>query len=270
MLDQILGDESNRVGKWVATTLLLLSVFLMVLIISGLKRLPSVGREVYPQSTVMVTGEGEAYAIPDIASFSFSVTEAGETVQSAQELLDKKINKALAAVKDTGVEDKDIKTQYYNVYPKYEWEQAYCIQIVGATCPPGKNVLIGYEVSQTILIKVRDTEKAADLVTKVGAIGVSNISGLEFTVDDREKYVNQAREQAIAKAREQAKVRAKQLGVRLGKLLYFNENGYGSPYYDMGISSREGMGGGAMPLKADLPVGETKITSSVSITYEIK
>jgi uncharacterized protein YggE len=274
MLNQMVGEEgAKRVSKWIAISLAFLSLFLLVKIIGDLKRLPRAGSEVYPQSTIMATGQGEAYAIPDIGTFNFTVTEKGDTVKQAQEKLDQKINKALSAVRESGVEDKDIKTTNYSVSPNYEWQQAYCVQTVGAMCPPGKNVLKGYEVSQTVTVKVRKTENAADLVTKVGAINVSNISGLEFTVDDRDKYVAEAREEAINKAKENAKKLAKELGVSLGKMLYFNENG-GYPYYGEAM----GMGGGsdvrlsaaAPTFKAELPTGETKITSQVSITYEIR
>jgi uncharacterized protein YggE len=257
--------------KYVNWAVGLLCIFLAVLSLTGLKRLGYIGKEIYPQRTIMASGEGEAYAIPDIASFSFGSTESGDTVKEAQKKVDAKINKALSAIKDAGVEEKDIKTVGYNVYPKYEWEQIYCIT---TPCPGGKNVLKGYEVSQTISVKVRDTSKAGDLITKIGTVGVTNISGLEFTVDDREKYVSMAREQAIAKAKANAKQMAKDLGVRLGKLMYFNENGNYPMYY--GMDAKAGMGGEMMQtsvapaVRAEVPTGETKITSSVSITYEIK
>lgn len=270
MFNQFFGEEAGKkISKWTAVSLVLFSAFLFVKVLGELKKLPNIGKEIYPQSTIMVSGKGEAYAIPDVASFNFTVTEVGDTVSQAQEKLDQKINKALAAVREAGVEDRDIKTINYSVYPKYEWEQIYCIT---APCPQGKNTLVGYEVSQTIAVKVRDTEKAADLVTKVGAADVSNISGLEFTVDDREKYVSEARKQAITEAKEKAKILAKQLGVRLGDIIYYNDNSdYPMPYY------AEGMGGGDMmkvsavaPARAELPTGESKITANISITYEIK
>lgn len=284
MFNQFFGEEgSKRVSKWTAISLMLLSLFLLVKILGDFKRLPNIGKEVYPQSTIMVSGSGEAFAIPDIATFDFSVTETGATVKAAQEKADAKINKALAAVRDSGVDDKDIKTTGYNVYPKYEYSNSVCPRIpVGAGysgvtssvsspyyCPPGKNVLTGYEVSQNITVKVRDTEKVGDLVTKIGAVNVSNISGIEFTVDNREQYVAQAREKAITEAKAKAKVLAKQLGVHLGSILSYNENGNYPVYYgkgggaDMAVSS-------AAPIAAELPTGETKITSDVSITYEIK
>lgn len=261
------GSNSEKLVKYGSWSLLLLSCFLLVQVLSGLKKLSYIGKEIYPQRTVMVSGEGEAFAIPDIASFSFSVVETGKTVADAQEKADKKIEKALTSLRESGIEDKDIKTTNYSFYPKYEWEQIVCITY---PCPQGKNVLNGYEVNQTITVKVRETDKAGDLVTKIGALGASNVSGVEFTVDDREKYVAQAREQAIIKAKENAKKLADDLGVNLGKMIYFNETGnYPTPYYG------EGMGGDMMKAsvaapRAELPAGESKITTQVSLTYEIK
>jgi uncharacterized protein YggE len=284
MFNQFFGEEgAKRVSKWTAISLMLLSLFLFMKVVADFKRLPEVGKEIYPQSTIMVSGTGEAYAIPDIATFSFSVTETGTTVKQAQEKSDAKINKALAAVRDSGVADKDIKTTGYNVYPKYEYSNSVCPPIpmgagyAGVTssasspyyCPPGKNVLTGYEVSQNVTVKVRDTEKVGDLVTKIGAVNVSNISGIEFTVDNREQYVAQARGQAITEAKTKAKELAKQLGVRLGSIISYNENGNYPVYYGMG-GAKDMAVSSVAPSVAELPTGETKITSDVSITYEIK
>lgn len=266
------GENGRRIGKFLAFSLVLLSVFLLVQVLQGLKKMSYIGKEIYPQRTIMVSGEGEAFAVPDIASFSFSVVEVGNTAAEAQGKADVKMAAALAALKDAGIEEKDIKTTNYSFYPNYEWEQVYCAQVVGVVCPSGKNVLKGYEVNQTILVKVRETDKAGDLVTKIGAIKVSNVSGVEFTVDDREKYVAIAREAAIAKAKENAEKLEDQLDINLGKMLYFNENGgYPIPYYAEGLGGGKDMAASSVaPQRAQLPTGESRIISNVSLTYEIK
>lgn len=283
MFNQFFGEEgSKRVSKWSSISLMLLSLFLLVKVLGDLKKIPNIGKEVYPQSTIMVSGTGDAYAIPDIASFTFSVIETGTTVKQAQEKADQKLNKALVAVRDSGVADKDIKTTGYNVYPKYEYSNSVCPRVpmgagyAGVTsspssayyCPPSKNILTGYEVNQTITVKVRDTAKVADLVTKIGGVAVSNISGVEFTVDNREQYVAQARAQAITEAKTKAKELAKELGVSLGKILSFNEKG-NYPIYGMNVKESI-MNSSAAPALAQLPQGETKITSDITITYEIR
>jgi uncharacterized protein YggE len=268
MFNQFFGEESKKVSKWVVFSLMIFSVFLLVKVLADFKKLPNIGKEIYPQSTIMVSGKGEAYAIPDIASFSFSVTEASESVESAQKMLDEKISKALDVLKQAEVAEKDIKTTGYNVYPKYEWNEVRCFAY---PCPVGKNELVGYEVSQSITVKVREVKKVGDLVSKIGAVNVSSISGVEFTVDNREEYVAKAREEAITEAKAKAKILAKQLGVRLGKIMYYSDNNNYPVYYGEGIGGgRDMMISSVAPAKAELPQGETKITSEVSITYEIK
>ena len=288
MLNQYFGEESKRISKWVVISLVIFSSFLLVKVLADLVRLPNVGKETYPQSTIVVSGAGDAYAIPDIAAFSFSVVETDKTVKQAQDKANQKINDALAAVRASGVADKDIQTTGYNVYPKYDYQSAVCPQPLrmnvssGVTasgsvgtdaisyCPPGKQVLTGYEVDQTITVKVRDTSKVGDLVTKVGAIAVSNISGIEFSVDNREQYVAQARTKAIIEAKAKAKELAKELGVKLGSIISYNESGSSPIYYGMGVKSLDVSASSIAPAVAELPTGQNKITSDVSITYEIK
>ena len=269
MFKQIFGEEgAKRVTKWTVSVLFFLSLFLIVQIFTVLKKLPNIGNEFYPQAVISVSGKSEVYVIPDIATFNFTVTERGGTVKEAQEKADTKINKSLSAVRELGVEDKDIKTTGYNVYPKYEWVQPACVTY---PCPAGRNVLTGYEVSQSITVKVRDTEKAGDLVTKVGASGVSNISGLEFTVDNKDELAAKAREEAIAEAKEKAKVLAKQLGVRLGKMMNYYENSNNNYDYDYAYGKGGGVANEAVSkVMAELPAGETKIISDISIIYEVK
>lgn len=281
MFNQFFGEEgAKRISRWTASVLFFLSLFLVVKVIGGLKGLPSIGKEVYPQATIMVSGNGEAFAKPDIATFSFSVTETSSTVKAAQDKATKKIDAALAVVREAGVEDKDIQTSGYNVYPKYEYSTAICPQPLRSDisydlttssvsyCPLGKQTLTGYEVDQTITVKVRDITKAGDLITKIGAVAVSNISGMQFSVDNRDELVAKARAEAITKAKDKAKELAKQLGVRLGDVVSFNENGNYPVYYS--TMGKGGADSAAAPRAVELPAGETKITSDVTITYEIK
>lgn len=271
MFNQFFGEEgAKRVSRWAASALFFLSLFLVIKVIADLKKLPRVGDEIYPQSTISVTGDAEVYAVPDIAEFSFTVTELAGTVKQAQDKVNEKINAALSAVRGSGVEDKDIKTTYYSAYPKYEWNQPICTAIY---CPSGKSVLVGYEVSQTILVKVRDMDKVADLVTKVGEVSVSSVSDIQFSVDDKDKYIDQAREEAIAEAKTKAKTLAKQLGIKLGKFMYYSDNSdsgclYGC--YGKGGSSEAYDVSEARVMTAELPEGQNKITANISITYEVK
>ncbi len=152
-----------------------------------------------PQITV--SGKGEITAIPDIAQFSFSVTEEAKTTKEAQEKATVKTNAAIAYLRSVKIDDKDIKTVGYNVNPRYEYvKDQSVIGCVGMGCP-GKQIINGYEVSQTIQVKVRDTTQAGTILAGIGDLNVTNISGLDLTIDDETKLLQQAREKAIEDAR---------------------------------------------------------------------
>jgi len=262
----------QQVGIFV---LVVLGLYLTSLAIGGFANLRYVGAGIPPSNTITVSGEGESFAVPDIATFSFTVTEEGATSAAAQEKATEKINDATAYLKEQKIDEKDIKTIAYNIYPKYEYETQACpVSSSGISypCVPGKQKLVGYETSQTISVKVRDTKVAGDLLVGIGKVGISNVSGVDFTVDDDNAIKDEAREKAIVQAREHAEVLAKQLGVRLVRVVSFNENG--SPYYyayDSKVALEAGGRGGATPSVApDLPVGENKYTSNVTVTYEIR
>jgi uncharacterized protein YggE len=220
----------------------------------------------FAQNVITVSGEGESLAIPNIATFSFSIIEKADTIEEAQELASQKVNQALAFLRDNGVEDKDIKTNSYNTYPNYDYGRP----CTAFDCPDViEPEIINYEVSQRVTVKVRQQEEVGRFLTELGRIGVSNLSGLSFEIDDDSKLYEQARENAINDAKEKAKKLAKQLGVDLGDIVSFNENSPNNYKFDYRVATLESADsafGGSVP---ELPQGENTYKSTVSITYEI-
>lgn len=254
--------EITKPVRFAATgALIFLALFLAAKAIDAFGNL---GRpSMYPVSTITVEGRGEATAIPDVARVSFSVMENAATVDAAQTAATTKTDAALAALADLGIEEKDIKTTYYQVNPQYQYQNCTV-----AYCPPTQNPprIVGYEVSQSIEVTIRDTEIAGEVLAALGETGVGNISGPNFTVDDADSVKQEAREAAILEAKEKAKKLAKELGVSLGKVVSFYENQQ-YPMYGYGGDMRmEAMSSGA----PSLPVGEQETSVSVSITYEIR
>ena len=179
---QYLNDvQKRRLFNGVLAAVVCLAVFLGFKALNTIKEFSYIGGGVYPTNTITVSGKGSVFSIPDTGSFSFTVSEEGKTVKDAQDKASKKMNSILDAVKGMGVEEKDIKTVGYYSNPKYEYQGVSCSINY---CPPGKQILTGYEVSQTISLKIRDTDKAGEALTKVGSLGAQNISGLNFVVDD--------------------------------------------------------------------------------------
>ena len=246
-----------------------LTILLAVLAIKGIREIGYVGKDAPVYNSISVNGKGEAITIPDIATFSFTVNETAKTVADAQSKATEKANAALKAVKDAGVAEKDIKTTAYSINPHYEYTNGDCNTF---RCTPGKSTLTGYDVSQSIEVKIRDLAKAGAIFTSIGALDVQNVNGLSFSIDDIEKVKAEARAKAISDAQAKAKELAKELGVRIVKITSFYDSSDQPIYY-----GREGMGGDVMSIKAtaapiapSIPTGEQKVVSNVTITYEIK
>lgn len=264
-------NQKNNVWKVSYYVGILLVVFLAIISIKELKSIGYVGDDFNYIKQISVNGKGEVVVIPDVASFSFSVTENAKIIADAQSKASEKINKAIQALKAEGILESDLKTTSYSINPHYDYVQGSCTNYV---CSPGKSILSGYDVIQGLDVKVRDTKKIGKVLEILGGLNVQNINGPTFSVDDIAKVKEKARNIAIENAQMKAKELSDKLGIKLGKVTSFydssDESGY--PQYQ-----REGMGGdmiysakATLAQTPQLPQGEQKIIVNVGITYQIK
>ncbi len=224
-----------------------------------------IGRNFEVQNVITVTGESEIYAKPDLALVNFSVVTDKTTVKEAMAENTKKMNAVIDEVKKQGVEEKDLKTTVFNISPRYEWlEKEACIP----ACPAGRRVLVGYEISQTLQVKIRDLAKVGDIIQDAASAGANQVGVLQFVIDKQDELQKQARGQAIEKAKIKAKEMAEQLGMKLVRITNFSENGLPPIFQQSYNIAEESMGrsGAAAP---QIQTGENKIRAIVSITYEI-
>jgi hypothetical protein len=249
-----------------------ISVFILIVVVSLLtvsklvSEVKTVTRGDY-SNMITVSGSGEVLAVSDIASLSVNLSKEGKTAKEAQDLLNESITKTLTYLKDQKIEEKDIKSEYGGLSPKYSYEQPVCYTY---PCPSRDPKIVGYTATQSITVKVREVDLASTIRTGLAEIGVTDINGPTFSIDDEEVFKDQAQAEAIQDARAKAKILAKELGVRLGKVVSFSENGDGG-YYPM-YESKLMMAGNVASDRAEaptLPKGENKITSEVSVTFEI-
>ncbi|MDQ2933350.1 MAG: SIMPL domain-containing protein [bacterium] len=263
-------NAQERVWKIAALVGILLAVFLAVISVKELKSIGYVGKDTPVMNSISVNGKGETVSIPDIATFSFTVNETSKNVDDARKLATDKIDATLKAVKEQGVEDKDIKTISYSINPHWDYQGGSCAPNSGY-CAPGKSVLTGYNVSQTIQVKIRKLENAGTIFAAVGSTKVENLNGLQFTIDDYEKVKAVARELAIKDAQAKAKQLAKQLGVRIVRITGYYDNSDQPIYYGREEMAMDGASVKNQVSSApQVPLGEQEVVSNVTITYEIK
>jgi len=234
-------------------------VWFGVEILNKIKENQFIGKDSNLKNTISVSGTGEIWTKPDLALIDFSVVVEKKTVQEAMSENTKKMNEVIKSIKSQGVEEKDLKTTNFNIYPRYEWVKSEIIE--------GKRVLVGYEVSQNLQVKIRDLTKIGDIIqTAVGA-GANQVGDLNFTIDKQEDLKSQARKEAIENAKSKAKEIANELGVKLVKIVGFSENSV-APIFSPSFA--ENAMGGAMKEAPQIQTGENKIETNVNIVYEIE
>ena len=266
---QIFGYTEEKNKNLFTVLLIVLSIFLLALTISTVVGIQNkvkegryIGQEIEAKNTISVSGKGEVYVKPDLALATFSVITEKKTVAEAMSENAEKMNEVIAFMKEQGIEDKDLKTTNFSIHPRYEWHKKT------AFYPQGKRVLVGYEVSQSLQVKIRDMAKIGTILQGAADKGANSVGNLQFTVDEPEKIKAEARKEAIKKAKDKAEEIASQLGVHLVKITGFNESSVLPRYYGL-EKSAVGMGGGEA-LQPQIETGENKIEANVTITYEIR
>ena len=232
-------------------TILVISIvgFLILKTVYNFQTLP----QNYPQE-IVVSGEGKVFIKPDVALVSLGVkTEEKKSVDAVNKN-NEKMNAVIKAIKDLGVDEKDIKTSAYNLYPVYSYTEK-------------GRIFNGYSLDQQISVKIRDFDKVSDVLDKATSLGANTISDLQFTVDDLEKERADAREQAILQAKEKAIVLASQAGLKIIKLVDISEGYQPSPQpvYGGGISALE-----KVSIAPDIQPGQSEISITVNLTYRVR
>jgi len=248
---------------WFRFILILLLISLLtyavVAVMSQLKKYRYIGEEIDYQETIAVEGRGEVYVKPDVAMVVFSVKNEAETVADAIQANSQKMNEVISSVKTQGVEAKDLKTISFNLYPRYEYEEEYLVR------REGKRVLVGYEVIQSLEVKIKDIENIGNVIQEATNAGANQMGALSFTIDDENKHQEEAKRLAIEEAKNKAKQLASQLGVELLGIKSFSE-------------SISGIAPGRYKASADMleiaspniEVGQNRIEARVNIIYKIR
>lgn len=238
----------------VSLLLIVVVVFMIFAAINELKKSRYIGQEVEQKNSITIYGEGKVEAKPDIGQISLSVLSQAKTATAAQKDNTEKMNQIIKAMKDLSIEEKYLKTTNYNIYPQYQYIK-------------GKSIIIGYEVNQTLEVKIKELNKVSDILAKAAELGANQIGSLSFTFENPEGLKAEARQLAIKNAKEKADALAKDLEVKLVRIITFSESSSEPlpPFY-----RAEGLGMGGGGEAPQIETGQNEIVANVTITYEIQ
>ena len=200
---------------------------------------------------IAVTGSATVQAEPDMVTLSLGVEETKSDVAAAQALVNEKLAAVVEALKNAGVDEKDVQTGYYSIYNNYNYDDPSDIQYV-ASC--------------SLNVIVRELSKAGEMIDVAVAAGANQVGGVTFGVADLTALQDKALEMAVADGIRRAGVMAKAAGVTLPALPESVEEN--SSYYDGG-SARAYTMDAAAGASTSLMGGMVSVTSSVTVTYDV-
>lgn len=206
--------------------------------------------------TFSVSGEGKALVKPDIALVTAGVSATGQTVSQAQQQIITASGKIVSAVKDLGIDSKDIKTINYSINPTYDFRS-------------GTQKIIGYSAATTLQVKVRTLDKTSSVIDAATAAGANQVGGVTFDVDDPAKGQNEARKMAVLEAKKKAQQAAETAGFTLGRIINYQEEFGGTPRPPVALMNAD-RGSAKNNTESTIEPGSSEITSTVTLSYELR
>jgi uncharacterized protein YggE len=205
-----------------------------------------------------VNGEGRASAAPDMAVLGLGVSAKASTVKAANSETQDAMSDLLDSLEDNGVEEKDIQTSQFSVYPEYDYRN-------------NEQILTGYRVTHMLQVKVRDIDKAGEVIDDAVEAGgdLLQVQSISFTIDDTTALRSEARAEAVADAQTKAEELATLAGVSLGKPTYISES-ISTPYYPQPYYDRGGVYAMEEAAVTEISTGELEVVVSVYMTYTIE
>jgi uncharacterized protein YggE len=210
-----------------------------------------------PARTLSVNGIGEVYLTPDIAYISIGVHNEEESASRAVQANNAKTQSVINALKNVGVDEKDIRTSNFSIWPNSQYG------------PDGQQQGVTYMVDNSVFVTVRDLQNLGELLDSVVQSGANSINSIQFDVEDKTEAIKQARAVAVADAQVQAAELADAASLKLGEVqsIGFYDAAPVASLYSPGKG-----GGGAAEAAASVPIqpGQLSLAVTVSVTYELR
>jgi len=211
--------------------------------------------------TISIEGRGEVAAAPDMAMVTSGVTTQGATARAALDANTAAMAELISALKGTGIEARDIQTSGFSVNPNYVYSEDRDAN--GYTLPPKIN---GYQVSNTVTVKVRQLDQLGTILDQSVTIGANTVNGVSFSVADPSELYNKAREAAFADAAAKAKLYATAAGSTLDEIVSISETqGFNDPQPYPMYARAEMADSAKVPVEA----GELSFAINVSVQWEL-
>ena len=224
---------------------LLVALFVAVLMLPD-----AASAQAQSRGQVVVTGEASVAVVPDTAIIRVGVANDAKSAREASEANAKLMTPVIAALKESGIAERDIQTAHISIQPMQEPQRQG---------PPRGPTGPTFRASNQITAKVRDIGLVAEVIDRALAAGANEVLGINFMVADPSPALDQIRGEALANARKKAEIYAKAVNATVGRAINIEEDGSARGPMPMAMRA------GAAPI---MP-GEQTLQISLSVSYEL-
>jgi uncharacterized protein len=237
-------------------TILLMALAGVALIAVACTGETTVVSETADSGGISVSGRGEVVAEPDTGYFSVGVEVTRKTVADAREEAASVLADVVGSLKDNGVNDDDLKTANFSIFPQYNYRNNE------------KPEITGFMVTNTLSVTVRDLDKFSETLDEAIEAGgdAVRVNSIRFDRDDKEKLIEQARELAMKDALAKAEQLAEFGDVSLGAPISIVESSSVTP---PPVFFEERALAGADSSSTPIQPGTTSVIVTVSVRWEI-
>jgi uncharacterized protein len=206
---------------------------------------------------IVVTGEGDAEARPDLARFGVGVEARRATVAEARDAAAAAQRAVLDALRASGLEGEDVQTTQLTLQPEYEYTDQ------------GQR-LLGYTARNTVRVRVRAIDRLSEIVdgaVRAGGDAV-RLEGISFELEDPHALRARARERAMERARATAEQLARLAGLELGRALSIEEVASGGGPVPMHAMMEMRAADAATP--TPIEPGTTRVDVQLRVRFETR
>ena len=215
---------------------------------------PAAAQTVQPISGTRldVVASGEVAQVPDIVRINAGVMTQAPTASEAIRANAERMRSLRAALRQAGVEERDIQTSSINLHPQWQHRENQ---------PPS---FTGYQAHNAVNVRFRDIANAGRIIDALVAAGANQIDGPMFEIERPEGALDQARTKAIETARARAELYARALGMRVKRILSVSEAGAMMPGPVMGRMASMDVA------QTNIAPGQQMLTANVTVSFELE
>ena len=191
-------------------TTLLFSALLVLALPAMAQNPPTVNAQ---SNTVYVGAEGKYETAPDTALVQFMISAQEELAKDAYARASQEAEQLRTILRTNGIDPKTAEIGFFSLQPVYDYRNP-------------KRKLVGYRVTTSVSLKLKDFGKVGPIVGSVGEQEWAENVSLNYTLEDIDAAKLRAVDDAFQRARAEAAAVARAGGRSLGELTYASVDTY--------------------------------------------